>query len=102
MCIGVPVQVIAMEGETNAWCDQRGERVLIDMLVVGPQPAGTWLLGFQGAARSVMTAEEAALTLEALGALEAALAGDADIDRFFPDLAGREPQLPEHLRRRTE
>jgi hydrogenase expression/formation protein HypC len=102
MCIGIPVQVLAMEGETHAWCEQRGERVLYDMLIVGPQPAGTWVLGFQGGARSVMTPEDAALTLEALGALEAALSGDGDVDRFFPDLAGREPELPEHLRRRPE
>lgn len=98
MCIGVPVQVLAPAGETSAWCDERGDRVLVDMMVVGPQPPGTWLLAFQGAARGVMSAEEAALTLEALQALGAALAGDADIDRFFPDLAGREPELPEHLR----
>lgn len=102
MCIGVPAQVVTMADETTAWCDQRGSRVLLDMMVVGEQPAGTWVLGFQGAARSVMSPEEAALTLDALAALDAALAGDADVDRFFPDLVGREPELPDHLRRRTE
>jgi hydrogenase expression/formation protein HypC len=99
MCIGVPVQVLAPASDTSAWCDERGERVLVDMMVVGPQPPGTWVLAFQGAAREVMSPADAALTLEALKALGAALAGDADIDRFFPDLAGREPELPEHLRR---
>lgn len=102
MCIGVPMQVLAMEGEAVAWCDDRGQRVLIDMLIVGPQPAGTWVLGFQGAARQVMSPSDAAQTLVALEALSAALAGNTDIDRFFPDLAGREPELPEHLRRRSE
>lgn len=102
MCIGVPARVLEMDGEARAWCDARGERILLDMMVVGPQAPGTWVLGFQGAARSVMSAADAALTLEALDALHAALHGDGDIDRFFPDLVGREPQLPEHLRRRDE
>jgi hydrogenase expression/formation protein HypC len=102
MCIGVPMQVREMAGESSAWCESRGQRFLIDMLVVGPQPAGAWVLAFLGAARHVMAPDEAARTLEALGALDAALAGDADLDRFFPDLAGREPELPEHLRRKPE
>lgn len=101
MCIGVPMQVVTMAGESTAWCESRGERTLLDMLVVGAQPSGTWVLAFQGAARSVMTPDEAAQTLDALDALNAALAGDADLDRFFPDLAGREPELPEHLRRKS-
>jgi hypothetical protein len=49
-----------------------------------------------------MSPSDAAQTLVALEALSAALAGNTDIDRFFPDLAGREPELPEHLRRRSE
>jgi hydrogenase expression/formation protein HypC len=102
MCIGVPAQVMEMAGETSAWCDQRGTRVLLDMMIVGAQPAGTWVIGFMGAARGVMTPAEASQTLEALQALDAALTGGSDVDRFFPDLVGREPELPEHLRRRTE
>ena len=34
-------------------------------------------------------------------ALDAALAGDGDIDAFFADLVGREPTLPPHLRDKT-
>jgi hypothetical protein len=49
-----------------------------------------------------MTPAAASQTLEALQALDAALTGGSDVDRFFPDLVGREPELPEHLRRRTE
>lgn len=101
MCIGMPMQVINMEGETSAWCADGDETVLLDMLIVGPQPAGVWVLAFQGAARQLMTPEDAAQTRIALQALSAALAGETDVDRFFPDLAGREPQLPEHLRRRS-
>lgn len=101
MCIGMPMQVITMAGETSAWCADGDQTVLLDMLIVGPQPAGAWVLAFQGAARQLMTPEDAAQTRIALQALSAALAGETDVDRFFPDLAGREPQLPEHLRRRS-
>ena len=97
MCIGVPMRV-ASEGTGLAWCEGRGERVELDMMLVGPQPVGTWVLAFQGAARRVMSAEEAAQTTAALDALAAALAGETDLGRFFPDLAERAPQLPEHLR----
>ena len=102
MCIGTPVQVVEMAGEASAWCSDGGVPVLIDMMLVGPQPPGTWLLAFQGAARQLMTAESAEQTRVALAALSAALTGEGDIDRFFPDLANREPELPEHLRRRPE
>lgn len=101
MCIGVPMCVTS-EGTGRAWCEGRGERVELDMLLVGPQPAGTWVLAFQGAARRVMSDEEAAQTTAALDALDAALAGETDLARFFPDLADREPQLPEHLRTRAK
>jgi hydrogenase expression/formation protein HypC len=46
----------------------------------------------------VLTEEEAMQISAALDALEAALAGESDLSRFFPDLADRVPQLPEHLR----
>jgi hydrogenase expression/formation protein HypC len=101
MCIGTPLQVIEMAGDASAWCGDGGAPVLIDMMLVGPQPAGTWVLAFQGAARQLMSPEHAEQTRVALAALSAALAGDCDMDRFFPDLANREPELPEHLRRRS-
>jgi hydrogenase expression/formation protein HypC len=88
-------------GESFAWCEGRGERARIDLLIVGPQPAGAWVLAFQGAARRVMTPAEAAQTDAALDALQAAIAGTDDLDAFFADLVDREPQLPEHLRRRS-
>jgi hydrogenase expression/formation protein HypC len=101
MCIGVPMRVVG-EGLGMAWCEGRDERVELDMLLVGPQPVGTWVLAFQGAARRVMSEEEAAQTTAALDALAAALAGETDLGRFFSDLADREPQLPEHLRSPTK
>jgi len=49
-----------------------------------------------------LTEERARQVADALQALEAALAGDTNLDHLFPDLAGREPELPEHLRKELE
>lgn len=99
MCLGVPMQVVEAAGQAAAWCVGRNGRSLVDLALVGPQPPGTWLLTFVGAAREVMTPEAAARTDAALGALEAALAGDTSaIDDAFADLVSREPRLPDHLR----
>ncbi|EGQ61862.1 hypothetical protein GGI1_09398, partial [Acidithiobacillus sp. GGI-221] len=59
---------------------------------------GTWVLAFIGAAREVLDEDEAQRISRALDALAAAMAGEAVDDALFPDLAGREPMLPEHLR----
>ena len=100
MCLGIPMQVMEAAGDGAAWCVGREGRSLIDMALVGPQPPGTWLLTFVGAAREVMDPEAAARTDAALDALEAVLQGDASsIDHAFADLVSREPQLPEHLRK---
>ena len=98
MCIGVPMQVVEAAGPGAAWCTGREGRRLIDLALVGPQAAGTWLLTFAGAGREVLTAKAAGQIDGALDALQAALAGDATgIEAGFADLVGREPRLPEHL-----
>jgi hydrogenase expression/formation protein HypC len=98
MCLAIPMQVEEPLGDT-AWCNGREGRKRIDLALVGPQPVGTWLLTFLGAAREVVTAEAAMNTDRALDALAAALQGDqAGIDDAFADLIGRTPELPEHLR----
>jgi hydrogenase expression/formation protein HypC len=98
MCIGVPMQVLS-GAEGRALCEGRGKREALDLMLVGDQPLGTWLLAFRGAAVRVLSADEARQTNGALDALEAALAGDGDLDVHFADLVDREPVLPEHLRR---
>ncbi|MBR1279739.1 HypC/HybG/HupF family hydrogenase formation chaperone [Bradyrhizobium sp. AUGA SZCCT0283] len=98
MCIGVPMQVIRPESG-YAICEAAGERREIDMRLVGDQPEGTWVLVFLDAAREVVTSEQALLIGSALDALRLALGGKTeDIDHLFPDLAGREPELPPHLK----
>ena len=98
MCIAIPMQVVSLEA-SGPWCEGRGQRVQLNVLLVGEQPPGTWVLAFQGSAVRVLTADEAAKTNAALDALEAALAGETDLDAFFADLVDREPQLPDHLKK---
>ena len=100
MCIGMPMQVVANE-EHAAWCEADGQRERLDMVLVGAQPVGTWVLAFQGAARQVLSATEAAQSLAARQALAAVLDGRGQVDDFFADLVGRTPELPPHLRPAT-
>jgi len=74
-------------------------RERLDMILVGPQPVGTWVLAFQGAARHVLSDDEAAQALAGRDALAAVMRGEGDLDAFFADLVGREPELPAHLRK---
>lgn len=100
MCMGVPMQVVEMRG-THALCEADGQTELIDMLLVGEQTQGTWILNFLGAAREVLDPEYAAQMRQALAALNVIHQSHnphAEIDALFADLIGREPPLPEHLR----
>jgi hydrogenase expression/formation protein HypC len=99
MCIAHPMQVISqLQGQ--ALCrDAAGREVPIDLSLVGDAPPGTWLLCFLGAAREVIPEQRAHDIQRALGALASVLGGDTSaIDAAFPDLVGREPQLPDFLR----
>jgi len=97
MCIGTPMQVVAGD-EHAAWCVAGAQREHVDMVLVGAQAVGTWLLVFHGAARQLLTDTEAAQATAARQALAAVLHGDGQVDDFFADLVARTPQLPPHLR----
>lgn len=84
MCIGIPMRVLE-SGEVTALCEGRGERCRINMLMVGICPAGSWVMTFLGAAREILTEEEAARINQTLDELEAVLRGDFN----GPGLAGR-------------
>lgn len=96
MCIGEVLRVVAGD-DSFAWCEGEGTRERIDMILIGAQPAGTWLLVFHGAARQVLSETEAAGMRAARRALAALLSGDTGIDAYFADLVDREPTLPAHL-----
>ncbi|QDF99368.1 RNA methyltransferase [Azoarcus sp. DD4] len=99
MCVGIPVQVVRSE-DSRALCrDRNGSEVWIDLLLVGAQPPGTWLMSFLGAAREVIDADSARQSLAALAALDALMAGETpDLDAAFADLVNREPELPDFLK----
>jgi hydrogenase expression/formation protein HypC len=97
MCVGIPLEIVECRSGM-ALCKGRSGTRRIDMMLVGDQQPGTWILAFLDTAREVVTAETARLIGNAIEATERALAGDTDIDHLFADLSGREPQLPEHLR----
>ncbi len=97
MCIGVPMRLVVTQAGRAVGVG-RGQRESLDLMLLGDQPVGTWVLAFCGAARRVLTDDEARETNAALDALEAILAGASDVDVHFADLVGREPSLPEHLK----
>jgi hydrogenase expression/formation protein HypC len=108
MCIGIPMQVMEA-GEFFARCRGRHGEARLDMRLLDPQPAGSWVLAFADTARESLTPERAAAIDAALDALADAMtmppgpassarADGHPFDAFFPDLAQRAPELPEFLR----
>ena len=84
MCIGVPMRIESVDGmvavATSDAAGSAAERHRLDMLIVGPQPPGTWVLAFHGAARRVLDETEARQILDALSALAIALDADGEPD----------------------
>ena len=101
MCIGIPMQVIAVH-EYVAICEQAAGSLpeTVDTMLVGEVSVGDWLLVYKGAAREWLAPERAAQITLALQALDAIRQGH-DFDAFFADLLEREPPLPAHLRSST-
>ncbi|KJS41486.1 MAG: hypothetical protein VR70_04920 [Rhodospirillaceae bacterium BRH_c57] len=97
MCIGIPMQVTACDDLAATAARRDGTTEAVDLSLIGPQPVGTWMLVHLGAARSVLSAEDADRVADALLAIEAVQRGE-DIDHLFADLTDREPELPPHLR----
>jgi hydrogenase expression/formation protein HypC len=98
MCLGIPMRVTEVEAGV-AWCEGRGERLRVDTRLLAAPAVGDWLLVFHAVAREELSEQRAQEISSALDALDAALAGETDLDRHFADLVNREPELPEHLRK---
>jgi hydrogenase assembly chaperone HypC/HupF len=89
VCIGIPMRIVrTFEGGAWADCEGRGRIERLDAMLIGERSVGTWVLAFRGAAVRVLNAEEARQTNAALDALESAMAGGRDFDRYFADLVG--------------
>lgn len=90
MCLAIPMQVVALAGDGDlAWVERAGRRQLVNMMLIGPQPPGAWVLTSLGLAREVVEPGQLALIEEALAALAASLEGDYDASRYFADLQPR-------------
>lgn len=88
MCLSIPMRIVELETESDtAVVERYGRRERVSMLLIGPQPVGTWVLTALGFAREVV--DEAALVLieEALAALAASLDGGYEADAYFRDLS---------------
>ncbi len=87
MCIGIPVQVVEA-GDWMALCRGRNGDEQVNMMLIGSQPVGTWVLNFLGSAREVLTHQDARNIDRALDGLDAIMSGDGDvdIDQYFPGL----------------
>ena len=87
MCLSIPMQVVAVEGDGDfAWVERAGRRELVNMMLIGPQPLGAWVLASLGLAKEVVEPGQLTLIEEALAALAASLEGDYDASRYFSDL----------------
>ena len=87
MCLSVPKQVVAWEGEGDfAWVERDGQREQINMMLLGPQPLGTWVLTSLGLAKEVIEDDQRQLIEDALSALAASLEDDYDPSRHFQDM----------------
>ncbi|MDP3440729.1 MAG: HypC/HybG/HupF family hydrogenase formation chaperone [Azonexus sp.] len=90
MCLSIPKQVVAWEADGDfAWVERNGQREQVNMMLLGPQPIGTWVLTSLGLAKEVIEPEELALIEEALSALAASLDGDYDSTLYFQDIKPR-------------
>ena len=95
MCVGIPLQISEVDG-TNAVAINGTRTEAVDLSLVGTQPVGTWVLSFLGAAREVLTVEEAERISAALAGLERVMNG-GDLGDAFADLTNSGPALPPHL-----
>jgi hydrogenase expression/formation protein HypC len=96
MCLSIPMQVVAWEGESGDLAmvereqhegNERGvRREQVNMMLIGPQPVGTWILASLGLAREVIDDAQRALIEDALAALSASLDDDYDPSQHFADL----------------
>lgn len=95
MCVGIPMQLTAIDGIAGQATD-RGQPQLLDLSLVPQAQVGDWVLGFLGTAREILPEAEARLILKALDGLSAIMAG-GDAGDAFADLDARSPRLPPHL-----
>ncbi|MDJ0823795.1 MAG: HypC/HybG/HupF family hydrogenase formation chaperone [Paracoccaceae bacterium] len=95
MCVGLPLRITAIDG-IAATASNGAHVEMIDLSLTPEAQVGDWLLTFLGAAREVISADEAQKITAALEGLRSVMRGDALGDAFV-DLETSGPQLPPHL-----
>lgn len=95
MCVGIPVQLLSVDGIRGDVIED-GRPGIVDLSLTPEAQPGDWVLAFLGAAREVLTPDAAAQISAALDGLRALMAG-GDLGDAFADLDARSPQLPPHL-----
>jgi hydrogenase expression/formation protein HypC len=95
MCVGIPVQLHAVDGIVGQAVDD-GRPLLLDLSLLPEARPGDWVLGFLGTAREILPETEALLIRKALAGLTQIMAG-GDAGDAFLDLETRTPRLPPHL-----
>ena len=86
MCLGIPMQVVEVEGPF-AWCEGRGRRERLNTLLLEELAPGDWVYAVLGQAREKMTAQHAAEINLALDGLAAAMQGETALDAYFPGIS---------------
>lgn len=95
MCIGIPMQVVAVE-PGHARCQGRGERRRVNTALVGAAVPGEWLLIFIDSAQERISADRAQEINATLDLMEAALQGDShdhSVGFSLPSAMSREQLL---------
>lgn len=95
MCVGIPMQITAIDG-IAATTTNGHHSELIDLSLTPDAVVGDWLLTFLGAAREIITADEAQKIGAALAGLQSLMEGGT-LGNAFADLENDGPQLPAHL-----
>lgn len=95
MCVGVPMQITAIEG-IAATTTNRKHTEVVDLSLTPDARVGDWVLTFLGAAREIISADEAQKIGAALDGLRALMNG-GELGDAFADLEENGPSLPPHL-----
>lgn len=95
MCLGVPMQITAVDGIAGQAVGDHGPS-LIDLSLTPDVQAGDWVLTFLGAAREIIDEVRAGQISAALDGLHSLMQG-GDLGNAFADLEETGPRLPPHL-----
>jgi hydrogenase expression/formation protein HypC len=95
MCVGIPVQLLAVDGIVGHAQDA-GLAEKVDLSLVPEARPGDWVLNFLGTAHAILPEDEALKIRAALQGLTSLMHGGG-LGDAFADLEARPPQLPPHL-----